>query len=286
MSLPPTPHPGSGAGENAVPTCFRHTDRETYVRCTRCERPVCPDCMRDAAVGFHCVECVAEGQKSMRQARTAFGGKVVQGPYVTWTLLGLIVAVFLAQMGSPQLTVLFGMHGGAAMVEGEWYRLITAAFLHGGVMHLLFNGFALYVIGPQLERWLGHARYLALWVLSAIGGSVLTLLVQPTQLSVGASGAIFGLFGAVFVIGKRLGLDTRFIVGLLAVNLVITFLVPNISWTGHIGGLVTGLALAGVYAYLPRQSAPHRTAIHAAATGVCALLLVVLAYAGTLYWLG
>ncbi|ASU81804.1 rhomboid family intramembrane serine protease [Nocardiopsis gilva YIM 90087] len=286
MSLPPTPRPGSGPGENAIPTCFRHPDRETYVRCTRCERPICPDCMRDAAVGFHCVECVAEGQKSVRQARTAFGGKVVQGPYVTWALLALIGVVFLAQTANSQLTVDFGMHGGAAMAAGEWYRLITAAFLHGNVMHLLFNGFALYVIGQQLESWLGHVRYLSLWVLSAIGGSVLTLLAEPTQLSVGASGAIFGLFGAVFVIGRRLGLDTRAIVGLLAVNLLITFLVPNISWTGHIGGLVTGLALAGVYAYLPWGSGKNRTAVHAAATGACALVLAALAYGGMVFWMG
>ncbi|GAA2051970.1 rhomboid family intramembrane serine protease [Nocardiopsis rhodophaea] len=291
MSLPPTPRSGSGPGENTVPTCFRHPDRETYVRCTRCERPICPDCMRDAAVGFHCVQCVAEGQKSVRQARTAFGGKVVQGPYVTWALLALIVVAFVAQTANPQLTVDFGMHGGAAMARGEWYRLITAAFLHGGTMHLLFNGFALYVIGQQLESWLGHVRYLSLWLLSAIGGSVLTLLVDPTQLAVGASGAIFGLFGAVFVIGRRLGLDTRAIVVLLAVNLLITFLVPNISWTGHIGGLVTGIALAAVYAYLPRGSGEqglgkHRTAVHAVATGACALVLAALAYGGTVFWVG
>src|SRR5699024_4446328 len=114
--------------------------------------------------------------------------------------------------------------------------------LHGGRVHVLINGYALFLLGTSLERWLGHARFLALWVLGALSGSVLSLLVVPLQPSVGASGAIFALFGAVFVIGRRLGLDTRMITILLAVNLGITFLVPGISWTAALGGLVAGQA--------------------------------------------
>ncbi|MDA8370119.1 MAG: rhomboid family intramembrane serine protease [Nocardiopsaceae bacterium] len=287
----------SDPGAQAVPTCFRHPDRETYVRCTRCDRPICPECMREAPVGHQCVQCVAEGQKSVPRTRTVFGGAVAQRPYVTLALLGLIVVGFLAQAVVPQLTWLLGMWGGmvqgqvvGGVMAGQWYRLITAAFLHGGIVHLLFNGFALFIIGRQLEDWLGAGRYLALWVLSALGGSVLSLLVQPEQLSVGASGAIFGLFGAIFVIGRRLGKDTRFVVGLLVINLLLTFTVPQISWTGHVGGLVTGLALAAAYAYLPR-SAPAgpagqqaRTRLHIAATVVCVLVLGLLAAAGVLYW--
>ncbi|WP_181874234.1 rhomboid family intramembrane serine protease [Marinitenerispora sediminis] len=274
-----------------VPTCFRHPDRETYVRCSRCDRPICPDCMREAAVGFHCVECVAAGNRGVREARTTFGGRLPSRPYVTWVLIGLIGAGFVVQQIAPAVTQQFGMWGVGVALYGQWYRLLTAAFLHGGITHLLFNGFAMYVVGPQLERWLGHGRYLTLWLLSAVGGSVLSYLVDPGQLSVGASGAIFGLFGAILVVGRRLRLDTRFIVGLLVVNLLITFLVPGISWTAHIGGLVTGLALGATYAYLPRgagraDGGQTRTIVHAAVSAGYAVLLAAVAAIGTFLLLG
>lgn len=295
MSASPSSEPTSPA----VPTCYRHPGRETYVRCRLCDQYICPDCMREDAVGFQCVECVAKGNRSVREARTVFGGRVIAKPYVTWVLMGLIGAVFVAQIvsaGSPGLVATradglvlqFGMWGQAVVVWGQWYRLLTGALLHGGVMHLLFNGFALYILGPQLERWLGHLRYAALWAVSALGGSVLGLLVQPGVMSVGASGAIFGLFGAVFVFGRRLGLDTRFILGLLAANLLITFLVPGISWTAHLGGLVSGLLLGAVYAYLPRRrgagTEPWQRAVwHAGITaGYVALLVAAVVAAPSL----
>ncbi|GAB3206256.1 rhomboid family intramembrane serine protease [Marinactinospora thermotolerans] len=293
MSASPPPSP-SGAQEHAVPTCFRHPDRETYVRCTRCERPICPDCMREASVGFHCVECVAEGNRSVREARTTFGGRVTARPYVTWALIGLMVLGFLLQQvvrqgGWSPVTAQFAMWGGGVLYHDQWYRLLTSALLHGSIMHLLFNGFAMYVLGPQLESWLGHWRFLALWVLSAIGGSMLTLVADPGQVSVGASGAIFGLFGAVLLIGRRLRLDTRFILGLLAVNLLITFLVPAISWTAHIGGLVSGLVLGAVYAYLPRHAPAgtrSRTVVHAGVTAGYALLLAAVAVGASIVLTG
>lgn len=221
----------------------------------------------------------------MREARTTFGGKVIAKPYVTWALLGLMGMGFLLQQVNGVVTLQFGMWGAGIDHADQWYRLVTSAFLHAGVMHLLFNGFALYVVGPQLESWLGHVRYLALWVVSAVGGSVLSYLVVPGQLSVGASGAVFGLFGAIFVLGKRLRLDTRFILGLLAVNLLITFLVPNIAWTAHIGGLVSGLLLGWVYAYLPLGGARSgrvraRAVLHAGITAAytVAVLATVLVW--------
>ncbi|RCV49163.1 rhomboid family intramembrane serine protease [Marinitenerispora sediminis] len=247
--------------------------------------------MREAAVGFHCVECVAAGNRGVREARTTFGGRLPSRPYVTWVLIGLIGAGFVVQQIAPAVTQQFGMWGVGVALYGQWYRLLTAAFLHGGITHLLFNGFAMYVVGPQLERWLGHGRYLTLWLLSAVGGSVLSYLVDPGQLSVGASGAIFGLFGAILVVGRRLRLDTRFIVGLLVVNLLITFLVPGISWTAHIGGLVTGLALGATYAYLPRgagraDGGQTRTIVHAAVSAGYAVLLAAVAAIGTFLLLG
>ncbi|MEC3895766.1 MULTISPECIES: rhomboid family intramembrane serine protease [Nocardiopsis] len=290
MTAPP-PSPGASSGQGTPRTCYRHTDRETGVGCTRCGRPICPDCMVEAAVGFQCPACVAEGNRRVRSARTTFGGKVVDKPYVTWSILVMMVVGFVLQLGtsvplgqalSTPLVQHFSMWGQGVVWHGEWYRLITAAFLHGGVLHLLFNGYAMYALGPQLERWLGHGRFLALWVLGALSGSVLSLIATPNQPSVGASGAIFALFGAVFVIGRRLRLDIRMLLVLLALNLGITFLVPGISWTAHIGGLVGGLLIGAVLAYLPSSSVKEgrRTLVHTlllAAFGVLLFTLVVLA---------
>lgn len=289
-SPPPFGQP-SEQGAPAPRTCYRHSERETGVSCTRCERPICPDCMHEASVGFQCPSCVAEGSRGSRAARTVFGGRVVEKPYVTWTLLGMIAAVYFLQMGTAPafdapvgspLVNMFSMHGVAAAGGGEWYRLITSAFLHGGLFHVLFNGYALFLLGTPLERWLGHTRFLVLWVLGALSGSVLSLLVVPLQPSVGASGAIFALFGAVFVIGRRLGLDIRMITVLLVVNLGITFLVPGISWTAHVGGLVAGLALGAVLALLPggKPEPRRRTLVHTLMLVSFAVLLAALAIGG------
>ncbi|MBE3001793.1 rhomboid family intramembrane serine protease [Nocardiopsis sp. HNM0947] len=288
MSEPPPPTGASPTGDRPAPrTCYRHTDRETGVSCTRCGRPICPDCMVEAAVGFHCPDCVAEGNRNVRQARTVFGGKVIEKPYVTWTLLGLIAVGFVLQQLTPGIVSVLGMHGYSVYLGGEWYRLITSAFLHGGIFHLLFNGYALFLLGNALERWLGHGRFLALWLLGALSGSVLSLLAAPGQLSIGASGAIFALFGAAFVTGRRLGLDMRMILVLLVVNLGITFLVPNISWTAHIGGLVAGFAVGAVFALLPRGRVDHRrrTLVHTSMAAAYAVLLAALLIGGpVLVW--
>ena len=131
----------------------------------------------------------------------------------------------------------------ASRAYDEYYRLLTSAFLHDGPTHILFNMWALYVIGPALERWLGRTRFVALYLLSALGGSVLVYLLTPINVpTLGASGAIFGLFGATLVLSRKLNFDMRWIVGLIVINLVITFVVPSISWQGHVGGLLTGAA--------------------------------------------
>ncbi|UBU13578.1 rhomboid family intramembrane serine protease [Nonomuraea gerenzanensis] len=257
-SQPPSPPPQPEQPAEAVPTCYRHPDRETWVRCQRCERPICPDCMRDAAVGFQCPECVAEGNRGIRQAKSTFGGSVVRTPYVTYALLVANVVIFGAQyLIGDRITGELAMWPAGVAVYGEYYRLITAAFVHGGIFHILFNCWALYVVGPYLERAFGHVRFSAIYLISALGGSVLGLWLDPLgQPTVGASGAIFGLFGAVFVVGRKLNMDVRGIAVLIALNLAITFLVPGISWTGHIGGLITGSLLAGALAYAPKNNRP------------------------------
>lgn len=275
-SQPPVPPSQPEQPAEAVPTCYRHPDRETWVRCQRCDRPICPDCMRDAAVGFQCPECVAEGNRGMRQARSTFGGAVVGTPYVTWVILALNVLVFGAQYLSGTVTGMLAMSPVGVALLDQYYRLITAAFVHGGVFHILFNSWALYVVGPYLERAFGHARFLGLYLVSALGGSVLGLWLDPVNtVTVGASGAIFGLFGAVFVVGRRLNMDVRGIAVLIAINLAITFLVSGISWTGHVGGLITGAVLAAAMAYAPKANRTLWQVLALAGTTVLLAVLVI-----------
>lgn len=270
-----------------VPTCYRHPGRETYVRCTRCDRPICPDCMRDAAVGHQCVECVRSGNRTVRQARTIFGGRVNQRATVTLTLIGINVLFYLGEIVSPSFLGRFEMvglastpGGVAGVADGQWYRLITAAFLHipptggaFGITHILFNMWALWVVGPQLEQVLGRLRYTVLYFLSALGGNVLLYLVSPGQEAVGASGAIFGLFAAYFVVGRRLGADTRGIAFLILINLMFTFTFSGIAWEGHVGGLVTGAVLAASFAYAPRD---RQRVVQGSASVLVTAVLVVL----------
>jgi membrane associated rhomboid family serine protease len=250
-----------------TPYCYRHPDRETYVRCVRCDRPICPDCMHSAAVGFQCTDCVRSGARTVRTPRTAFGGLVPTNVgQVTRVLIALNVVVFVLQQLDDQLTSRYGLlplqtvfvaDGILApregVANGEYYRLLTGAFLHAGILHLFFNMYALLLVGPTLEAALGRLRFVALYLLSALGGSTLAYLLMDTHsLAVGASGAIFGMFGALFVVARRMGSETGGILGLIGINLVITFAVPQISWQGHLGGLVTGVLLALAFAYAPR----------------------------------
>jgi membrane associated rhomboid family serine protease len=273
MSIPSAPQ--------AVPTCYRHPDRATYVRCTRCNRPICPECMRDAAVGHQCAECVRDGAKTVRQARTVAGAPQKRNtPVVTYTLIAINVAMFVLDTASRTMQSELVLSS-PAVADGDLYRLLTSAFMHYGITHLLFNMYALFVVGPPLEVWLGRLRFSALYLLSALGGSVLVYLLSPLNAATaGASGAVFGLFGASFVVGKRLNLDVRWVVGLIAINLAFTFVIPllggqNISWEGHVGGLVTGAVVAAAYAYAPRE---RRTLIHISATIVILVLFAALTW--------
>jgi membrane associated rhomboid family serine protease len=243
--------------------------------------------MRSASVGYHCPTCVAEGAATVRQPRTTFGGRVTSDTSrVSLTIVALNVVVFVAGLllGERELQLRFGQiagfPGGFGVADGEYYRLLTAAFLHAGVFHILMNMFALAQLGPVLEQALGRLRFVTLYVLSALGGSVLSyLLSDPLDLGVGASGAIFGLFGAYYVVVRRLGGETRSIVTLLVINLVITFTVPIIDWRAHLGGLVTGAVLAAAFSYVPRG--PQRGRLQALACAAVALLLVAAVVART-----
>jgi membrane associated rhomboid family serine protease len=246
--------------------------------------------MRSASVGQQCVECVGADARSTRQARTTFGGRPAASATVTWALVAINVAIFLVAWVRPSIVnnlEMFGyvpysnggpVHGVAA---GEWYRLITSAFLAPatglsglGFMDILFNMWALVFVGPSLEGLLGRARFLAVYLISAVGGGVMYYFIAPGDArAVGASGAIFGLFGAWFVVSKRLRLDTRGVVMLIAINLAFSFFFHNIiAWQEHIGGLLTGALLTAAYAYAPRK---NRAAVQVVATLVIVALIVV-----------
>jgi membrane associated rhomboid family serine protease len=246
--------------------------------------------MRSASVGQQCVDCIAQGAQGTRPARTAFGGRPAAGAVVTWTLVAINVAVFLLTWIRPgivnHLEMLgYASYGGAphGVAAGEWYRLITSAFLapatglNGlGFLDILFNMWALIFVGPALEGFLGRLRFLSVYLLSAVGGGVMFYyLAPPTTAAVGASGAIFGLFGAWFVVSRRLRLDTRPIAALIAINLVFSFVFSVIAWQDHIGGLLTGALLTAAYAYAPGR---HRAALQMLATiAVVAVLALAVA---------
>lgn len=287
MTDPREPGPPAEAGEpTTAPTCYRHADRETYIRCTRCERPICPDCMQPAAVGFQCPECVRAGNRSQRSPRTVFGGQPGgDAGTVTRVLIGINVVVFLVQLVAPAVTQRLFLIGLALLPSGEAvgvavgevYRLVTVAFLHGSIFHLLLNMVALFLFGPQLEAVLGRWRFSALYLVSALGGSVASYLTSaPNQSSVGASGAVFGLLGALLVISRKLRYDARAVLVLLGINLVLGFVIPRIDWRAHLGGLVAGAVLAAVFAYAPqRLRQPAAVAVTVVTLAIFAFLVVL-----------
>ena len=286
----PGPADRAGQGDGELTTCYRHPGRETYVSCVRCGRYACPDCMRSASVGQQCVECIGQAAPGARQARPAFGIRSASGAVVTWTLVGINVAIFLLTWVRPSIVTSLEMlgyamygSGGAlhGVAAGEWYRLVTSAFLAPatglsglGFVDILFNMWALIFVGPSLEGLLGRLRFLSVYLLSAVGGGVMYYFLAPGNApAVGASGAIFGLFGAWFVVARRLRLDTRGIAMLIAINLALSFFWHNtIAWQDHIGGLLTGALLTAAYTYAPRK---HRAALQVLATVAVVAVLAV-----------
>ena len=225
-------------------TCYRHDERETGRHCTRCARAACSDCLRPASVGSHCLDCVRAAappvaERVRIQVATA-------GPVLTYIFLAANLAAFVVVPGSGPRLAEYALWAPAIDINGEWWRIITSGFLHGSVMHIAFNMFALYRIGPVVEQTLGWLRFLGVYVISLLGGSFLAMVLEPESPAVGASGALFGLFGALWVLYQRGGINPwRTGIGsLIVINLLITFAVPIISVGGHVGGLLAGGAAA------------------------------------------
>lgn len=265
--------------EPTVTTCYRHPDRPTRLACSNCGRPICVECSHDASVGQRCPECsVPEGRNQVIQARRVIGRPTAQTSPVSFGIMGVTIAIFVAGFLSPELDR--WLLENLALVnflvaDGEWYRIFTAALLHGGLMHVFFNMYALYLFGPRLEQQVGSAAFAALYVACAAAGSAVSyVLGPPLQVSVGASGAIFGLFGAwLFVAwkmrsspGGRAMFNQLFV--LLAINLALPLLVPGIDWRAHMGGLAAGVAIAWLWSQFAVGKANARTIRTVIALGV------------------
>ncbi|PZS05776.1 MAG: rhomboid family intramembrane serine protease [Pseudonocardiales bacterium] len=256
------PQPAAANEWNISPRCYRHPDRETAVSCVRCERPICPDCLRSAPVGFQCPDCVAKG--AARAPTLPYGGQIAErAGLVTLVLGALNVAVFvITAVTSPggvqhnYASRLFSRLVLSPIIVAEhqeYWRFLGSAFLHFGLVHLVLNMVSLALLGPPLERLFGAARYTAIYLVGALGGAVAVFVFgNPINNVAGASGAIVGLFGALIVVCRKLGLDMRALLPTIVINIYITFRIPDISWLGHLGGLVAGGLCAAVLMYAPK----------------------------------
>jgi len=268
-----------------VPVCYRHPDKETWIRCQRCEKPICPDCMRDASVGFQCPDCVKEGARSTRQGKAVYGGKRLTGNPMATTfalIAANLVGFFAIRSGGgrvldalallPQSSTR-GFQEVEGVSGGAYWQVLTSAFSHYDVLHLGFNMLALYFLGPMLEQVLGRLRFLAVYFVSAFTASAAVMLVSnPNSQTLGASGAIFGLMGALVVVAFKVKADLRQILFWLGLNLVFTFYnTGSISWQGHLGGLLGGALTAAIIVYAPRK---RREVIQW--TGIVLVLVVAL----------
>jgi membrane associated rhomboid family serine protease len=277
----------TSAAPSADNYCYRHPGRQSFVLCQRCGRTICPECQVQAAVGVHCVECARRDQASVPRIRR--GRSTVRrltgadAPVVTYSLIALCVVVFLLQL-IPGLGVTNALLFAPAYVQPETgaplepWRMLTAVFTHSTAsllpLHILLNMYSLFIFGGVLERMLGRGRFLALYLIAGFGGSVaVDLLGDPLQGTVGASGAIFGLMGAFFIISRHLGGNSVQLVVLVVLNLAWGFFVPGISWQAHVGGLVAGGLVALVF--VRTRNRRQRTAQLVGVAGVALALVAV-----------
>jgi len=262
----------------AAPVCYRHPDRHTLLRCSRCERPICASCSIDATVGQRCPECVrSEGTQKVIPT-----GPRRTGTPATMTFIALALAFFvltgLGGLGGPvfealaQYNVLVG--------EGEWWRIFTPVLLHAGITHILFNMWALWVLGPQIERGVGTWPFVAVFMASAgVGGAFAYVMGNPADVAVGASGAIFGLFGIWlnWAVRRRNTAHGRMLLRqigfLLLLNAALPFILPRIAWEAHLGGLIAGFVIGELWSRVRNETARVAVAVAVAGVAVAAVLL-------------
>ena len=263
--------------------CYRHPDRQSFIICQRCGRTICSECQTQAAVGVHCPECVREARESAprtsRGTRTRIKRSMRSSsgvPVVTYTLIALNIAVFAVDFVTGGSLYGWLAYRGDFTASQPW-RMLTSAFMHASVLHLLFNMFSLFIFGPVIEHAVGRARFAALYLLAAFGGSLAVLLLAPNQAVVGASGAIFGLLGAFFIIQRRLGGNNTQLLVLIGLNVAFGFIVPNVAWQAHLGGLVVGAAVAAVYTATRHRSQKALQIASVAGIGVALVAITIAA---------
>lgn len=250
--------------------CARHPDRLTGLRCGRCGRPACPECLRDAPVGQQCVDCVvaAGGGRRFTWRRTSAGSALGGRPVVVPILVLVNVVAFVATAVSARSltnnndSYLFNLLGlwPPQVAAGAWWQLVSSGFLHYGPIHIAMNMLALWIIGRDLESLLGGVRFTAVYLLSLVGGGVAVFLFgNPNTQVAGASGAVFGLMGGVLVAALRFRLNPSSVVGLIVINLALSVAIPGISLLGHLGGLLVGAVTTAGFLYAPAR---HRTVWH------------------------
>jgi membrane associated rhomboid family serine protease len=267
--------------DDAAPACYRHPDRPTRIACQRCDRPICPDCMVPGSVGFQCPACVTQGFRETRQLERPYGGKRSADPRLTsFVLIGINAAVWvilqIAGMSdrivdrlalSPAnrcevvngqfwpdkgMCAQDGLQWGFGLASDPW-QILTSGFTHLAPMHLGFNMLVLYMLGPNLETIFGRARFLAVYLVALLGGSAAVMLFSdPFTQTLGASGAIYGMIGAILLVALKHKGNVRSILIWLGLNVALTFFWPNVSWQGHLGGFLGGLAIAAVLMYAPK----------------------------------
>jgi len=286
MSLPEPP---------TLTRCYRHPDREAGRRCTRCGKSACSDCLVQAAVGSHCLDCVKKAQPDIKTRVKYANAK--QATLVTNIIIGINVAVFVwvAAGDTSTLSQSIGRSDtisqrqidlglNKALLRGdfgssgkhEWYRLVTSGFLHFGILHIALNMWLLYLLGQLLERSLGRTKFALLYMAALLGGSLGELILSTKGLAGGASGAVFGLMGAAALAMHRQGVNI-FQTGIgrtLILNLVLTFLITGISVGGHIGGLVAG-GICGFVMMAPKWKPVPQWATYAAPVAVSVLAVAL-----------
>lgn len=254
----------------------------------RCERPACPECLRDASVGHQCVDCIREAQGTVRRPRTFVGAEVGTRPLVTPILIAVNVLVFALTVVQAQSvadnwrSAIFGdfvLVPARVALAGEWWRLLGAGFLHYGLAHLALNMLALYVLGRDLEPAFGRVRFLSVYLVSMFGGNVAVFLFgAPSTNTVGASTAVYGLMGAMLVAVLKLKLNPGTALAVIGLNVVLSFTLPGISLLGHLGGLVVGAGVAAGLIYAPRE---RRDLWQGALVAATTLALIGLVLVGT-----
>jgi len=302
--------PASGPSAQEAPVCYRHPGREAHIRCQRCDRPICPDCMNSASVGFQCPSCVKEGTRSTRSGRTVYGGKRSGNAALTsHVLVGINVVVWLlilatsgtaTQIGKALTTgfsrsrlvdllaltplgAVFRDPDGTlvrvpGVADGAYWQLVTSMFSQVALWHIGFNMLVLWMLGPQLELAVGRLRYLGVYLMSGLTGSACVMwLAAEHSSTLGASGAIFGLMGALLVLAIKVHGDVRAVGSWIAANFVVTFLLgSSISWQGHLGGFIGGAVLGAVLVYAPRERRGLWQLAGFCAVGAVILVAVVL----------